>query len=537
MKYVFPQFTNRTLIYHPENLLIKNNIHKAPTTAPTTTTASPCKPAPSSPPPSREYQVSNQCAYTKSMYANPVSQKFTAMNHNKNKDRILVISMHGGPHSDTIGDLLEMGWPPESLYSICTNQNCDLLGYDGGLPAGFGADYWSKKRIAGTQLHSKLSKVTQAMKTIVKWDNEAAQRQAEAAVMNSGKDWTLGKFQQDFDAIVGNSLDSFTAVICPYVGWRCAPFLDDKYSHLKVITRSSHRFHHSARPNPDRGKFMLAMLQHMADNPKRFLVSAANAFDYIELKTVATGRSGDTSDAGNYSPVKNLNVVFWPGYYRHVREWSPTHPAVTSTTKATVVVMGEKYRSIFKTTFAKFKQSLNGHQHNWQLSTVGDHKHKGATRITHRTRSLIDLAIVFPYSTHSAKMNEMYSLGIPMILPSLKLLMSMGTSPKDVLPHFDMSNSFLTHVEPFKSCGDRKSNVPEQWVAWADSYTLPHLFYFDSYKNLANIIDSIVATKGLLDSTRVKMTRFWDNNYAGTSVAVSSYLDSLMEESAPATHS
>ena len=112
-------------------------------------------------------------------------------------------------------------------------------------------------------------------------------------------------------------------------------------------------------------------------------------------------------------------------------------------------------------------------------------------------------AVIFiPYAVMSYKITEIYSLSIPMIIPSIKFI-------RDVLQGFGLDRTARgsyycktfpevgerhpTSIHPYSP--DKQASVdPEAeyyWVQFSDFYEWPHITYFDSYDQLEGILDSM----------------------------------------------
>lgn len=467
-----------------------------------------------------------RCKYVEELHDPVISSLKFAAKHNKSMDRILIISGHGGPHTDTVEDLLEKGWPPQSLYSICMLQNCDLVGLNGGSPSGRGEDYWKNKTISGVELRNNVLKI---WKVVDRYFNVFRNKGIEKSILEHHGNATHvlpDKVQQEFNNAIGNALEPFTAIILPYTGWQVVYFLDDKYSHLKIISRSAQRFHHGLPRGKLTSDFVRRIFNKIATNPSRYLVAAANAFDLIALKTIVSGRSGDCSDAKMYEPIVNISVLFWPGYYRQVRGWSPIY---FKKNEYQVIEVGSRYNPVTNAKFMAWKKGYtrtikeSSRGRRWHIAEIGGHGLTARPELSHQNLALADLAIIHPYSTHSAKVNELYALGVPMIAPSLSLLKSLSGFPDH---HLDMSPDFLRSVRPVLTCSNTSTSI-DQWYMWADIYTHPFIFYFDSYDELTDRIDGIIDKEGLLMSTRDKMRLYWDSSYNNTSAVVVEKLDFL----------
>lgn len=459
--------------------------------------------------------------------------------HNASQDRILVMGGHGGPLYDTISELLEMGWGPESIYSICKIQNCHLTtpGVTSKAAKGYGRQEWAGKKIGGAdqKLIASAEKVNRAIhgnggkNNDWGWSRGGKEKTLREFMreIRSADDWDGGRIQQSFDAIIGDSLTDFTAVICVFPAMWCLPFMHDRHAPLKVILRLSHRVTNKVAGNDDHSKMLHYMLQRMGKNPSRFMVAAENAFDVAATRVFATGCNLHTAvascDVRMASP--SLQILYWPAYFRYVREWQQAGDLGGGGGGGKFIIeVGMGYRQVTLDRWTEFVEKLNRSKadHEWQYE-VG--------KIKFSNLSSAALAVISPYSTHSCKVNEMYARSVPMLCPSMDLLVSMGSRPSDVQPHIGMSNAVLTTIEPTPKCHPNSSASPLlQWTAWSDAFTHPFIFYFDSWETLPARIDELFADPQLLPNTRKLMRSYWDTSMSQTRPHVKDKLGQLFHQ-------
>jgi hypothetical protein len=133
--------------------------------------------------------------------------------------------------------------------------------------------------------------------------------------------------------------------------------------------------------------------------------------------------------------------------------------------------------------------------------------------------------VALPYATHTAKWNELYSLGIPMLFPSKDLLLRCSESAVTVFKDMWMTETQLLERD---SCGqfwpDALRNFEDNnnteswrenlnldiWLSLSDFYTWPHITYFESFEEVEGIVDDIVSNPTRLLAIRRGMNTFWN---------------------------
>jgi len=128
------------------------------------------------------------------------------------------------------------------------------------------------------------------------------------------------------------------------------------------------------------------------------------------------------------------------------------------------------------------------------------------------------LALLLPYSVHSYGLVQAYSMGIPIVAPSLRLLSSLH-STTGIMGHkgpgnipwratsehpiktFLMRGDGIWHrpqPEPFSPCCSSEPNdacdapAVAAWLQFADWYTWPHVEYYDTPEELVLTVDILL---------------------------------------------
>jgi hypothetical protein len=185
---------------------------------------------------------------------------------------VLVLSLHGMPHSETLHALhTHLGVPVENIYGSCKLNYCGLTG-TGVHTTGFGSadDYWGQKQVTGTD--PCLLRAADKIDRMLRLDAPGAPRKGfnfndlkrkfymqyfNGVLVNDAAwaHWNVtdngyppnANVQTSFDAYAGPWVDLFDTVICPFPSVFCAPFLSPKYK-INVVIRLTHRFNHQVDP-------------------------------------------------------------------------------------------------------------------------------------------------------------------------------------------------------------------------------------------------------------------------------------------------
>ena len=119
-------------------------------------------------------------------------------------------------------------------------------------------------------------------------------------------------------------------------------------------------------------------------------------------------------------------------------------------------------------------------------------------------------AIILPYSVMSYRITELYALGIPLLIPSLRFYLSyydsgnkqfsLGwdrTSTKTPYCKKDANlerkmrlNITFETIHPYSPNIDFLEDAESEmyWLQFSDFYEWPHIQYFDDYKHLKNLL-------------------------------------------------
>ncbi|CAF1633442.1 unnamed protein product, partial [Didymodactylos carnosus] len=105
------------------------------------------------------------------------------------------------------------------------------------------------------------------------------------------------------------------------------------------------------------------------------------------------------------------------------------------------------------------------------------------------------VVVVLPYAVLSYGITELYTVGIPMFIPSIEFIVQLAIVRDRILPHKDICAQLkFEHLPPQHP----KSNHPyspdlspdvdieafKYWIKFADYYQLPYIQTFDSWDDL-----------------------------------------------------
>jgi len=119
--------------------------------------------------------------------------------------------------------------------------------------------------------------------------------------------------------------------------------------------------------------------------------------------------------------------------------------------------------------------------------------------------------ISLPYSVMSYRTTELYALGVPLFIPSIKFYMNyynekyktfgFGSDRTMTKPPYCKSNPELEHrtrpkigspnsIHPYSPNVDILEDVESEnyWLQFADFYDWPHIQYFDDYEHLKKLL-------------------------------------------------
>jgi hypothetical protein len=275
----------------------------------------------------------------------------------------------------------------------------------------------------------------------------------------------------------------FDVIMCSFPSWHCEAF---KRSGKVLLLRFAHSPWHSLV----RHDLWMDSLRDAARNPL-WVVASNNPFNAQEYK-----------HALGHFPLP------WPATYLHVRgaDGSKTYrPLDPSANDTLVLPVGENYSDYAKAVFDSLVARYNATapRPRWSFAAFKPLVNPEEMRHT------VSLALVFPYALHTAKINEMYALGVPLLLPSLELLEQStrtGRARVGGLTHLDnfprargegvckhplKISSTLTDAERFSD--DEVGESLKRWAPLGDYYMWPGIYVYDTTEQLLERVEQIMA--------------------------------------------
>jgi hypothetical protein len=223
----------------------------------------------------------------------------------------------------------------------------------------------------------------------------------------------------------------------------------------------------------------------LVSNRDNLIVSSNNPYHYTMFKHMT----------GQY-PIP------WASTYLHVRDEGTYTPDYTNM----VVDIGSAYTQQSKTAFEKM--SKNGI--NWtdfkQLLKPTD------------TRRKATMGVVFPYALHTAKITEFYSIGVPLLLPSIEHMMNLSKH-FDVLPHREgppvgVMDGFCSHTMLVSGIGVDRNSYSESirfWLQFSEFWMWPEIYYYNSFEEIPALVSKILNDKTDRIQRSVRMIKFFDS--------------------------
>ena len=146
--------------------------------------------------------------------------------------------------------------------------------------------------------------------------------------------------------------------------------------------------------------------------------------------------------------------------------------------------------------------------------------------------------VVLPYASHTSSINEAYSIGIPLFIPSPALVANWHISRSNSLNCGIFSCGIMTHMrignnrDSFSSnlfgkatnegnvCNIEKNasaSCIADWISYSDFYNFPYVKIFDSWNSLEPLINNYVRNRTQLLSESSKSRRWVKNIIASAS--------------------
>eukprot|EP01065_Artemidia_motanka_P028827 TRINITY_DN3449_c0_g1_i2.p1 TRINITY_DN3449_c0_g1~~TRINITY_DN3449_c0_g1_i2.p1 ORF type:complete len:1122 (+),score=237.93 TRINITY_DN3449_c0_g1_i2:79-3444(+) len=428
------------------------------------------------------------------------------------KLRWLVVDGHAAPHNDFLQLLSALGTPPSQVAAVCFHMYCAHRA----------------KYLTNDDLSKRWAKATAVMLntsgTGVQNNETSLCRSRECAsagsfLAESGREAFHARLRQpEF----GGLLDSIDAVACNFPSTQCLAFAG---LNKTLVMRFSHRFDHWTRPveweslvpgvadQQYGSKYPIVRVQEFVTalqaiaRSSRHIVATTNAYDWAYLLHY-TGISA--------VPLPTLGVSpdLWASYSPKGFDFFPVLPNKGPQTSALLWLLLAVQREEERSRAAD--PSLR--QVDIDYPSNRDWKALAAQ----------PAAILFPYSVHAGVVIELYSLGVPLLVPDAKLFARL-TQRCGAVGHKTAQNTpsllrdyFVTSRAPAVLAAEEaspwhgispiasKSEADvEEWLRLGDPWQLPHVITWSSAEELVRLVRSLQADPSRLRETSRRMKEHW----------------------------
>ena len=263
--------------------------------------------------------------------------------------------------------------------------------------------------------------------------------------------------RDNFEFYKGNhdiaSVDAFLCMFAPAICELWLPF------NKTIVFLPAHRYNlgRCTKKEWDRLNEHLHALASM-DNPKH-IIGAESRYDQEYLR--------------HYTGLDSFPLYSYSGFYTANNSYSPKREGILCMSKfngacSSLIMRTSKFRVVNVRTLYP----------HYDLSDLTSHR-----------------AVVFiPYAVMTYKITEVYSLGIPLFMPSMKYLKAVRSIGADRSSLSDsycqnqgLDNQMTPHfssIHPYSPNTDSDQEALYYWVQFADYYQWPHITYFDDSKDL-----------------------------------------------------
>lgn len=364
------------------------------------------------------------------------------------KYKYLLIDAHKAPQVDTMASLVnDFDVPPENIASVCAVNYCHHM----------------------DNFKNKFAKFKLSRTFERNFQNSFVRK----SYLNRNVKPLSSEWYKYID-------DTFDVIVCTFPTWHCKPFID---MGKVVVVRFSHTPFHSM----DKMKQKNWILD-LVSNRNKLVVSSNNPYHHTMFKHMS----------GQY-PLP------WASTYQHARESGTYSPDSSNM----VVDIGSSYTQEAKDAF----ESMPKNGTDWtfvdfkRLVKPDDIRHKAT------------MGVVFPYALHTAKITEFYSIGTPLLLPSIEHMVNLSKH-FNVLPHREgppvgVMNGFCFHDLFVTGVGVVDRNIYSEsirfWLQFSEFWLWPHLYYYDSFDEIPDLVSMIVENEVERKSRSKKMIEFFDD--------------------------
>lgn len=259
------------------------------------------------------------------------------------------------------------------------------------------------------------------------------------------------------------TISAADAFFCSFPSSMCELWMPFNKS---IVYLPAHRYNlgRCTKARWDRLNDHLHLLASM-DNPQH-IVAAESMYDAEYLR--------------HYTGIIPLPLFSFSGFYTQVpgNEYSPTHNEI---------LVFNFWEDSIKTSTSKFVlKNVRELYPTYSLANLASHR----------------AIVFFPYSVMSYKFTELYSLSIPLFLPSMQLMRAKRFVNLDrtslshlycnlpnldqvMLAHPNSPHPYSPNVE-----ADIDKEAEAYWMQLSDFYVLPHITYFNNYADLGRKLET-----------------------------------------------
>ncbi len=267
---------------------------------------------------------------------------------------------------------------------------------------------------------------------------------------------------------------------CSHPTGLCELFMPFNISMLMLATT---RFEQGRENSPDRFAAFVRNFRAMAAMPGTSVL-ANNLFDshYVYY----------------YTGVRALHVPSLCNYTGAIYSWRPSDPG----RHLEIPVVGFRpIKKLLPSALGSFLEPLKNLTRDANLSfTYGGFRDLLGPNYSYKQLASYPALLYLPYQVSTMSFFEQYSMGIPLIAPSVRLLAEWQMQ-YTLLSELTWSQAFRTEKtrrgvlprhanvtaaeEPFDPNDEESVNAVRHWLGHADFYTFPHVILFDSWEDLA----------------------------------------------------
>lgn len=257
------------------------------------------------------------------------------------------------------------------------------------------------------------------------------------------------------------AVSGFDIIFCSFPSWQCYPFLK---MGKKIIIRFSHSPWHGCHNSDFNDLWISSLIRGQKQNS--VFISSNNPYH-----------------ASLFYHVSGVFPIPWAALYYHV--WQKRKFPDTRFTRQIVLVGLNPLMNPFVKEF--IQELMNTKNTDWNWITFEEHMKNG------ENWEKILLAVIFLYALHTAKITEIYYMGIPIILPSLGAILNLYSMNIKAIPHRDFVEIGNSHVHGghcIINVNFKDHNSNSFWISLSELYMWPGIYKFNEW-NSSSLVQSI----------------------------------------------